>query len=141
MNAGDRTAPDRDIDVGQPAVDIQTGDGHHVLPARMGGIRRVEIADAVADDRMQHFVDIGLSGVEIAGVAAVTQHHDPVGDGEHLLEIVGDVDDGDAFGLQPADDAEQKLTSSAASAAVGSSMISTRASPFIARAISTSLWT
>ena len=61
---------------------------------REGGI---EVADPVADDGLQHLIDIGRVGREIAGIAAVAQHHDAAGDGEHLLEIMRDVDDRNAL--------------------------------------------
>ena len=41
--------------------------------------------------------------------AAVAHHHDAVGDLGDLVEPVADIDEGHAFGLEPADLLEQQL--------------------------------
>ena len=56
---------------------------------------------------------------------AAPQHRDPVGDLEHLLQLVADEDDRGALRGQAADDLEQLLASCGVSTAVGSSRIST----------------
>ena len=52
---------------------------------------------------------VGLVGVDGGDIFAVTEDGDAVGEGENLIETVGDEDDGHAIGLQFADDAEQDL--------------------------------
>ena len=51
----------------------------------------------------------GLRAIEIAHVAAVAQHGDPVGQVQHLFHAMRDVDDGDALGAELADDLEELL--------------------------------
>ena len=52
---------------------------------------------------------VGLVGVDGGDIFAVTEDGDAVGEGENLIETVGDEDDSHAIGLQFADDAEQDL--------------------------------
>ena len=47
--------------------------------------------------------------LEQAGVPAVAEHGDAVGNLEHLVEVVRDVDDRDLLLLEPMDDAEDEL--------------------------------
>ncbi len=56
-------------------------------------------------------MDLGLDFVaaEGADIAAVAQHGDALGQFVDLRHAVGDVDDGETFGLQPEDDLEQLL--------------------------------
>ena len=62
-------------------------------------------------------------GDQRAGDAAVAQHGDPVGDLDHLVDVVRDEDDARALGHEVAHQAEQLLTSSAGRKGVGSSRI------------------
>ena len=74
----------------------------------VAGGRRAEVevlADHVAHDPLE--VDLGARGV--GGHGAVAQHDGVVGDLQRLLEVVRDVDDGDAPRLQVADDLEEHL--------------------------------
>ena len=45
----------------------------------------------------------------VATMASVAQNRDAIGDRLHLVQAVGDVEDGDALGAQLADDLEQAL--------------------------------
>ena len=79
-------------------------------------------------------------GARLVHDLAVAHHGDRLADGEDLLEAMRDEQHGGAALGQRADDAEQPLDLGADSAAVGSSMISTRASKLSALAISTICW-
>ena len=73
-----------------------------------------------------------------ADIGAVAQHGDAVGEREDLRKAVADIDDADAARAQaPHDRRSAAATSASASAAVGSSMIRTRAFCDSALAIST----
>ena len=78
---------------------------------------------AAADDAADDFVHVGVGGDEIGIRPAVPQHHDAVGDRQHVVQPVRDQDDGDAFRT--------------ASAAVGSSMMTSLGLKVSARAIAT----
>ena len=60
---------------------------------------------------MRRAISIGSrpSMSRVAMMASVAQHRDAVGDRLHLVQAMGDVEDGDALGAQPADDLEQAL--------------------------------
>ena len=84
-----------------------------------------------------------LRAVDVAGRPgpdrlAVAQDRDAIGDREHFLQPVGDIDDADALARAArAMTSNRPCTSRSLSAAVGSSMIRIRASVPIALAIST----
>ena len=68
---------------------------------------------------------------------ALAQRDDAVAHREHVGQAVADQDDGDALALQLADRSSTCSTSRTASAAVGSSMITSFGSKVSARAIAT----
>ena len=74
---------------------------------RLPGVE--ERAARAAQHRLHHRVGLGGPGVELAGHPAVAQHHDAIGDDEHLAEVVRDVDDGRPSLAQPAHDGEDRL--------------------------------
>ena len=57
---------------------------------------------------MRSFWSVSLTSL-VATIRPVAQHRHPVGEQEHLLEPVADVDDGDAAVPQQPDDIEQPL--------------------------------
>ena len=67
----------------------------------------------------------GVAKLAFVDLATVAQDREAVGDVEDLFEPVGDVDDGDALGLEPLDGGEQPAVSASVRAAVGSSRMST----------------
>jgi hypothetical protein len=62
-------------------------------------------ADHHSDDRVR----IDLSGHASPNDLPVAQDRDPIGNTQYFLNTVGDVEDADAFGLEPANLREQKL--------------------------------
>ena len=88
------------------------------------------------DDRGDQLLHVGFGGRERAGVDAVAEHRDAVGDAKHLVEPVRDVDHADAARRDRANGVEQDLLLVAGSADVGSSKISMRSLPISALQIS-----
>jgi hypothetical protein len=72
-------------------------------------VRRRGSDIAAADDAADDFVHIGVGGDEIGVGASVAQHHDTVGDRQHIVQPMRDQDDRDAFRLQPPDEVENAL--------------------------------
>ena len=83
-------------------------DPEHLVPELDGhlGIQHVEVA---ADHHADEPSSAQLCGRCGPHDAAVPQHGDAIGDGEYLVEPVGDVDDRHAVVAQSADDTEQVL--------------------------------
>src|SRR5690606_40461262 len=81
---------------------------HHrrVGPDLLG---RVHVGQFAPDHQARHLVLGGGADVLGGDVMPVAQDGDTVGDGHDLVELVGDVDDGHAFGRQATDEAEQDL--------------------------------
>src|SRR6202022_3095317 len=59
------------------------------------------------DHRPHDLARRGLRGLERADVLAIAQHGDALAEPEYLVELVGDVDQGDAAALQPVEDREK----------------------------------
>ncbi len=75
---------------------------------RRGGMAaRVELLQVAADHEPDHRIVADLLPAQSAGVAAVAQHDDAVGDAPHLGQPVRDVDHGHAGALQVGDDLEE----------------------------------
>ena len=68
-----------------------------------------KILDGTAHHVADHLAGVCFCGVECGDRLAVAQHGDAVADREHLLELVRDVDRGDALVAEAADDPEQDL--------------------------------
>ena len=68
-----------------------------------------QAVDLAADHQADDALDVELGDGGGAGQRAVAQHGGAVADPQHLLEPVGDEDDRDALGLEPAHDGEQAL--------------------------------
>ena len=86
----------------------------HVLDAqqRLAGrmLRpREQRGRRAADHLLDDPGDVDVRRPRVRHDATVAQHRDAVADPEQLLELVRDVDDRDAAGLQVADDPEQAL--------------------------------
>ena len=82
------------------------------LEQHLVGARRavgVEALDLAADHQLDQLVGRGRRRDPGGRRAAVAEHRDPVADPADLVEAVGDVDDADALGGEPADDLEQGL--------------------------------
>src|SRR6185437_4917333 len=110
VHAGDFTLLDVEIDAAEPGRYAEAADARGKGTLGRGiGERRIDVTETVADDRFEDRVEIGVGGHEGAGIAAVAQDDDAVGDREDFLQIVRNVDDGDAFRLEPPDDREQQL--------------------------------
>ena len=65
--------------------------------------------DLAADHHPHHVVAIGVGAGHLAGVAAVLEHGDAIGDGEHLVHAVADEHDGAPLLAQPPHGGEQLL--------------------------------
>ena len=82
------------------------------LEERLAGRRRllVDAQQHLAPDHQPRQALLGRAGgVERLDLLAAAQHGDPVGDLEHLVELVGDEDDRLALGGEAADDREELL--------------------------------
>ena len=135
----DLTRADGEADVVEDAGAGQPVDHEHVV-ADLGRKLREQLGDVPADHLPHEFVDARLGDRRGRDVAAVAHDGDGVAEGEHLVEPVRDEQQRAALVAQAAGHREQPLDLDAASAAVGSSMISTRASSEIAFAISMICW-
>ena len=87
-------------------VDRERVDVDHHVTRR--GVALLDLEHDVAPDHQvgQRLLRRGL-GIGGAGDPAVAQHRDPVGDGEHLAQLVGDEDDRLALIDEAADDTEE----------------------------------
>ncbi len=107
--AHDLAGPDRQADAADARAAPEVLDAQHLLAdapvLRFGEERRQRAADHHAD----HVLDARLARRRHADDAAVLHHRHAVGDAEHFLEAVGDVDDADALGAESRDDAVQAL--------------------------------
>ena len=109
--------------------------------ADLRGQLREELGHVAADHLPHELVDARLGDRRRVDVGAVAHDGDGVAQREHLVEPVGDEQQRAALVAQAAGDREEPLDLDAAdSAAVGSSMISTRASSEMALAISMICW-
>ena len=89
------------------AVDALDGQGHRTGARALAmGEQAIDLA---ADHQPDDALDVELGDRGLAGQRTVAQHGGVVADLQHLLEPVGDEDDRDALGLQPAHDREQAL--------------------------------
>ena len=68
-----------------------------------------ELGARPSDHHLHEIVDLQFADVAAADPFAVAQDRDPVADLLHLVQAMGDVDDGEAARLQVGDDAEQAL--------------------------------
>ena len=66
----------------------------------LAGAAGEEVAQFPPDHEADELVHGAVFGSMLAGVLAVPQHHHPVGDLEHLVQLVRDEDDRDALGLE-----------------------------------------
>ena len=90
------------IEYGEP---LQLQAGGHVL--RLG---TVDVqADAAAHHHVRQGLLVGILGQHVADVLTLTQHRHAVGDLQHLMELVGDDNEGFAVGLHVAHDGEQLI--------------------------------
>ena len=88
------------------------GGGAEVFDCEAGGAGLgcaldVEVAEVATDHEADHVFVGDLLAREFAGVAAVAEGDDAVGDFTDFAEAVGDVDDADAFGAEIFDDGEE----------------------------------
>ena len=104
--AEDLAAPQIERDVAKAAFEAQVLDRQDDLADRHGLFGK-HLGDLAADHHANDVVARDARGGMLADEAAVAEHRDLVGDLEQLAHLVGDVDDAFAFGLQPADDAEE----------------------------------
>ena len=118
--------------------------GSSAVTSRMASPRRArrpgkQIADGPTDHQRDDVVVRGVLRRAAAGVAAVTQHDEPIGDALHFLDEVRDVDDRVPLRLEVCGASANRCSTSARPRLlVGSSSTSTRQPTAIARAISTS---
>ena len=80
---------------------------HHVAP--LSGAAGVDARGVVTQHQGDDLVHIGVRGVQGLNVPSVPHNGDAIGDLEHLVHAVGDVQDGHALGGLLADKAEQYL--------------------------------
>ena len=64
-------------------------------------------ADGVAHHHVRQGLLVGILGGHVADVFALAQHRHPVGDLQHLVELVGDDDEGLSVRLHVAHDGEE----------------------------------
>ena len=88
--------------------DAEAPDLEHHLPRRRP-LTREEIADVAADHQPDDLLAAGGGDVQGLDALTVAQDGHPVGEGQDLLQAVGNVDAGDATSLEPAQDAHQQL--------------------------------
>ena len=89
-------------------LDFQAAD----LERDLGGLRLPAIdrqLDLAADHQLRQVVLVGLRRESLADDLAASDDRDPVGDFEHLVQLVADEDDAVAFLGQAAQDAEDLL--------------------------------
>ena len=78
----------------------QAGDFDGVVSARLSG-RDFDIQDNFSPDHeVREFLRAGAGGLHLASDSAGTKDRDAVGEGHHVVELVGDEDDGLAFGAE-----------------------------------------
>ena len=92
----------RPVSVARPRASRTTSSVRWVL-------RDHVVAQLATDHHLDERIGVGLGRRHRPDRAAVTQDRDALGDGEDLLELVRDVDDGDALISQAADDPEEPL--------------------------------
>src|SRR6185312_15594556 len=85
-----------------------------VLRLENGRARRemllvINLLDRAVDHHRDQFGIVGFGDIPGPDQSAVAQHRDAIGQLEHLLHAVADVDDGHAFGPQPADQREKLI--------------------------------
>ncbi len=105
--ADNLAGPDRHADAADARSAPEVLDAEHLLAdAPVLGLRE-ERRQRAADHHADHVLDARLARRRHADDAAVLHHRHAVGDAEHFLETVGNVDDTDALGAEPCDDAVQ----------------------------------
>ena len=67
------------------------------------------VAHRAPDDHLDEFAGVGVARVDGRKPAAVAKNRDPIGDAQHLVEPVGDIDDANAARAQAAQRLEQAL--------------------------------
>ena len=70
---------------------------------------RIELGHVAPDHEAGHLERLQAFDVAGGDMASVAQNRDAIGDRLHLVQAMGDVEDGDALGAQLADDLEQAL--------------------------------
>ena len=101
--------PGRDVEV--DAVDGVASQAPHGEERRRGGagIARIRGFERVADDQLDEPVVVELADGHGRDLPSVAEHGDAVGEFEHLVEVVGDVQDRDPTRSQAVDHLEQTL--------------------------------
>ena len=89
-------------------ADVQVVDPEHDLAGLCGSLRDDEL-DVAPDHQVRELLAGGGLRVGRPGDPAASEDHDLVRDLDHLVELVGDEDDGRARGGERADDPEQLL--------------------------------
>ena len=87
---------------------VEVLDGQHHVARRRRALDDLEL-HVPADHQVREDLARRVLGLDRAGDASAAQHRDPVRDLQHLVELVGDEDDGGAGLGQAADDPEQLL--------------------------------
>ena len=106
--AHDLTLPNGERHVAEEA---RGGEPAHLQErrARRGRAGRELVGQIAADHGADERGPVEGRGLPLGHLAAVAQHGHAVGEGEHLLEAVGDVEDGEALLAQAAQHGEQPL--------------------------------
>ena len=98
----------REIDVGKLTATRQAADFQN--RCRLRHIARDDrMIDIQSGHQMRDPLFVHLIGRPGADLAAVAHDSDPLGDLDHLVEPVGDEDDGNAVGLEPPDDPQEAV--------------------------------
>ena len=107
--AEDLARRDLEAHVARPTRHGQAGHGEQRRRDRARVLGRVEVAQFAADHEVGHLLARHVACALARHEPAVAHHHDLVGDAFDLVELVRDVDHGDAVRLQLGDQHEQAL--------------------------------
>ena len=102
-------AVEREARVARVAGDREVGHFEHGLGMGAAAPVRVKLGHVAADHEAGHVHRLQLRGGVGGDEAAVAQHADAVGDGLHLRQAVGDVENTNAAGTDVGDDAQQRF--------------------------------
>ena len=107
--AEDLARRDLEAHVARPARHRQALHLQQRRPVRSRVLHRVQIAEVAADHQVRHLPARDVRRQLARDEAAVAHHDDLIGDALNLVELVRDVDQRDAVGLQLRDQCEQAL--------------------------------
>ena len=108
-DAQDLALPDGEVDRRPIPGVAQPLDAQQFRPQRHLGAERVALAEHAPDHRRHHLPERDVGDAVRGCHPAVSQHRHSVADLEHLVQMMGDVEDSDATTLEAADDLEEAV--------------------------------